>query len=288
MLEVSGLCVGYGKEDVLRDVSFAVSGGEFVCVLGANGCGKTTLLKAILGLLRPSRGRVILSGEEVHRMDAGRLARSVAYIPQAHIPPFPFRVRDVVMMGRTPYLGYLARPTPKDRRIVDGVLDALELGGMADRTYTKLSGGQRQMVLVARALAQQPRLLVMDEPTASLDFGNQYAVLDRVRRLSEDGMGVLMVTHDPDHAFFCADVTLTMKDGRILELGPPERVIREDSMQCIYRTPVRISEVDMGGGTASVCVPRRSPGSPGKKRLKREVPADPAAEHNERRRRDAS
>ena len=115
------------------------------------------------------------------------------------------------------------------------------------------------MVLVARALAQRPRLLVMDEPTASLDFGNQYAVLDRVRRLSDGGMGVLMVTHDPDHAFFCADSVLTMKDGRVLEHGPPRRVIREDSMRAIYRTPVRISDIDVGGGTASVCVPIRSP-----------------------------
>ena len=221
----------------------------------SNGC-----IKAILGILRPGRGGVTLCGEEVHRLDAGRLARRVAYIPQAHVPPFPFRVREVVMMGRTPYLGYLARPGAEDRKIVDEVLETLDIGWMADRVYTKLSGGQRQMVLVARALAQRPRLLVMDEPTASLDFGNQYAVLDRVRRLSDGGMGVLMVTHDPDHAFFCADSVLTMKDGRVLEHGPPRRVIREDSMRAIYRTPVRISDVDVGGGIASVCVPIRSPG----------------------------
>lgn len=259
MLEVSRLCVGYGKEDVLRDVSFSMAGGEFVCVLGANGCGKTTLLKAVLGILRPRRGSVRLYGEEVHRMEARQLSRRIAYIPQAHVPPFPFRVRDVVMMGRTPYLGYLARPRPGDRRIVDEVLDVLEIRWMADLVYTKLSGGQRQMVLVARALAQQPELLVMDEPTASLDFGNQYTVLDQVRRLSEKGMGVLMVTHDPDHAFFCSDFTLTMKDGCVLEHGPPRGVIREDSMHSIYRTPVRISDVDMGrGDRASVCVPVRT------------------------------
>ena len=152
MLEVSRLCVGYGKEDVLRDVSFSMAGGEFVCVLGANGCGKTTLLKAVLGILRPRRGSVRLYGEEVHRMEARQLSRRVAYIPQAHVPPFPFRVRDVVMMGRTPYLGYLARPRPGDRRIVDEVLDVLEIGWMAQSVRGR--SARQSDVLNADAVVQ--------------------------------------------------------------------------------------------------------------------------------------
>nr|WP_276538664.1 ABC transporter ATP-binding protein [Dehalobacterium formicoaceticum] len=198
---VSHLYAGYGQEDILQDIYFKTKKGEFICILGANGCGKTTLLKSILGMIKPSSGKVTLMGDDIHKMDVKTLAQKIAYIPQAHVPPFPFKVRDVVLMGRTPYLGYFAAPQSQDKNIVDRILDMLGIAWMADRTYTKLSGGQRQMVLIARALAQEPALLIMDEPAASLDFGNQYNMLSRVINLSEEGMGVIMVTHDPDHAY---------------------------------------------------------------------------------------
>ena len=224
MLEVSGLCVGYGREDVLRDVSFAMAEGEFVCVLGANGCGKTTLLKAILGILRPGRGGVTLCGEEVHRLDAGRLARRVAYIPQAHVPPFPFRVREVVMMGRTPYLGYLARPGAEDRKIVDEVLETLDIGWMADRVYTKLSGGQRQSLAVASALARSTNmggcgLIEFDETTAALgvrERGHILALMDGLRR---QNFAVLCISHNLPQVLELADRICILRGGAVVWMG---------------------------------------------------------------------
>lgn len=256
MLQVSNLHAGYGKVNILKDVNLSMDSGDFLCILGANGCGKTTLLKTILGILTPESGSVTLDGENVHKMPVRTLAQKIAYIPQAHVPPFPFKVKDVVLMGRTPFLGYMASPKAADRKVVEDIMEMLDISWMADKSYTKLSGGQRQMVIVARALAQQPRLLIMDEPTASLDFGNQYVVLNRMVNLSAGGMSVIMVTHDPDHAFFCANRTVTMKDGRVLKSGTPREVIVEDAMEEIYRTPVKIADVALTDTVdASICVP---------------------------------
>ena len=256
MLQVNSLQAGYGKTTILHDISFEMGEGKFVCILGANGCGKTTLLKAILGIIASQKGQVLLDGEDVHKMHVKDLARKMAYIPQAHIPPFPFKVRDVVQMGRTPYLGYMGRTKAGDGKLVDDIMDMLEISWMAERSYNTLSGGQRQMVVVARALAQQPRLLIMDEPTASLDFGHQYTVLNQMVNLSQNGMSVIMVTHDPDHAFFCATKTITMKGGRILDMGLPRRVIVEQAMEDIYRTKVKIADIQLTEqDSTSICVP---------------------------------
>lgn len=256
MLQVSNLYAGYGRVNILKDVSLSMASGDFLCILGANGCGKTTLLKTILGILTPESGSVTLDGEDVHKMPVRTLARKIAYIPQAHVPPFPFKVKDVVLMGRTPFLGHMSSPKAHDRKVVEDIMEMLDIDWMAEKSYTKLSGGQRQMVIVARALAQQPRLLIMDEPTASLDFGNQYVVLNRMVTLSADGMSVIMVTHDPDHAFFCANRTVTMKDGRVLADGTPRQVIVEAAMEEIYRTPVKIADVALTDSVdASICVP---------------------------------
>ena len=256
MLKVCGVTAGYGGRDIIRDISFSVEPGQFLCILGANGCGKTTLLKTILGILRPSSGHVYLNGDDLHLMNVKYLFQKIAYIPQAHMPPFPFTAREVVLMGRSPYLSYLGSPGAEDEKVANQVMEQMDIAWMADRSYTRLSGGERQLVIIARALAQQPRLLLMDEPTANLDFGNQYRVLEKMISLSEKGMGVVMVTHDPDHAFFCADHALLMLDGAILAGGDPRQVICEDAMTAIYNAPVKIVDIPISGGRdASVCVP---------------------------------
>ena len=265
MIQVRDVEFSYGKQEVLKGISFCMEKGEFVCVLGANGCGKTTLLKSILAFLTPQHGQVLLYGKDIHQMDERERARKIAYIPQYHTPPFPFTVRDVVLMGRTPHLSRICRPTEKDCRIADESMERLGIAHYANKSYTALSGGQRQMVVIARALAQQPDLLIMDEPTASLDFGNQYLVLAQVKKLAREGMGVLMVTHNPDHAFYCADRIIAMEDGKILSMGDAGKVINEAVMKAVYHMPVKVRSVSLGEGLdATICipVPDLSPGSP--------------------------
>lgn len=265
MIQVRDVEFSYGKQEVLKGISFCMEKGEFVCVLGANGCGKTTLLKSILAFLTPQHGQVLLYGKDIHQMDECERARKIAYIPQYHTPPFPFTVRDVVLMGRTPHLSRICRPTEKDCRIADESMERLGIAHYANKSYTALSGGQRQMVVIARALAQQPDLLIMDEPTASLDFGNQYLVLAQVKKLAREGMGVLMVTHNPDHAFYCADRIIAMEDGKILSMGDAGKVINEAVMKAVYHMPVKVRSVSLGEGLdATICipVPDLSPGRP--------------------------
>lgn len=256
MIKVENVSFSYGKNRILNDISFHVDKGEYICILGANGCGKTTLLKTMLGFLKPEQGTVFLYGENIHRMDEREMAKKIAYIPQSHNPPFPFTVMDVVLMGRTPHLSRTCRPTEKDVSIARESMSRLGVLKYARKRYTELSGGQRQMVIIARALTQQPDILIMDEPTASLDFGNQYTVLAHMLSLARDGMSILMVTHNPDHALYCADRIIAMRDGKIISLGQSQDVMNEPTMQSIYDMVIKIRDVNISANSnATVCIP---------------------------------
>ncbi|MEG0476783.1 MAG: ABC transporter ATP-binding protein [Raoultibacter sp.] len=257
MLCVKDLHCGYGRKEIVHGVSFELEKGEFVCVIGSNGCGKTTLLKNLLGLVKAFSGEVVMQGKNVQTLSDLQRAQMFAYIPQAHTPPFPYSVADVVLMGRTPYVGRMARVSAEDRRIAWEAMCTLGIEHLAQRTYTKLSGGQQQLILIARALTQQPELIIMDEPTASLDFGNQHTVLARMRDLVKTGVSVLMVTHDPHHAFYCADRVVVMGQGRIIAEGPPDTIVTQQCLEAIYHTHVDVVEVTLeNGATRKVCVPR--------------------------------
>ncbi|MGQ0547996.1 MAG: ABC transporter ATP-binding protein, partial [Betaproteobacteria bacterium] len=204
MLEVRDLAFGFPGRTVGRDVSFSLGEGEVMCVLGPNGGGKTTLFRTLLGLLGKHSGSVRIENRDLDGLSRGEIARRVGYVPQGHAAYFAFTVREFVLMGRTAHLGAFAAPTKKDFSAVSRVLGALEIGELAERPVTQISGGERQLALVARALAQEPRLLVMDEPTASLDFGNQVRVLQTIAGLAAGGISILFATHAPDHAFLAA------------------------------------------------------------------------------------
>lgn len=254
-LEMRGLRCGYGAVPVTHDVSLAVTSGEVVCLLGPNGSGKTTLFKTILGFLRPMAGTISIDGADIARRGHRRLARDIAYVPQLHTPSFPFRVLDVVMMGRTAHLGAFASPTCHDEKLARAALSDAGIEHLQHKPYTEISGGERQMVLIARALVQEARLLVMDEPTSNLDYGNQVRVLGQIRRLAADGIGVLMTLHYPNHAFLCADRIALMHRGRVHAVGPPHEVITEKSLLDIYGVTTSIHCLGTEDGGARVCVP---------------------------------
>lgn len=255
MLEVRDLHAGYDKTEIVHGVSFDVERGEFVCVLGPNGCGKTTTLKTVLGLLPPLGGAIEMDGASTVEMTEAERARHFAYIPQSHTPPFPFTVADVVILGRTPYINKLARVGEHDKEVAYDCMERMGIVQFANRPYTQLSGGQQQLVLIARALTQEPDLLVMDEPTASLDFGNQQLVLKQMRKLADAGTSVLMVTHDPDHALFCAHRVIVMEAGQILTEGDPNSVLDSACLERIYHTDVKVIDVEVEGKMQRVCIP---------------------------------
>lgn len=257
LLRVSGLRAGYGDKEVVHGVSFDIPRGQFVCVIGANGCGKSTLMKSLIGLIKPFGGDVQIEGESITAMSERQRAQHLAYIPQAHTPPFPFKVSDVVILGRTPYLtGIAASATEHDRVVAYQALQRLSIEHLANAVYTELSGGQQQLVLIARALAQQPDVLIMDEPTASLDFGNQQVVLSCVYELSRTGMSVIMVTHDPDHALFCGDRVIMMEQGTLIGDGSPKEIITTENLRRIYNTESYVTDiVAADGAILRVCVP---------------------------------
>lgn len=255
MLEVRDLRAGYGHFEIVHGISFDVAESEFVCILGANGCGKTTTLKTVLGLMPPLSGTVEMDGAPVASMGESQRAKLFAYIPQTHTPPFPFTVHDVVQLGRTAYVDRLSRSNAHDEDVVASCMERMGIDDLANQPYTQLSGGQQQLVLIARALAQEPELLVMDEPTASLDFGNQQLVLRQMLHLAEEGMSVLMVTHDPDHALLCASRVVVMEEGRITAQGRPSEVLETKLLKRIYRANLEVTDVKLHDRTQRVCVP---------------------------------
>jgi iron complex transport system ATP-binding protein len=259
-LDIDDLAFGYPGHLVGQGVSFSLTAGEVMCLLGPNGSGKTTLFRTVLRLVPPRGGRVAVDGESLASWSRARLARTFGYVPQAQLATFPFTVSEMVLMGRTAHLRAFSAPGPRDRAVADGVLAVLGIGDLADRPYTGVSGGERQLALIARALAQEPRIMVMDEPTASLDFGNRVRVLGEITRLARRGIAVVLSTHEPDHALRYADRVAVLHAGRLAALGAPNDVVTPSMLRSVYGVEVEILTVTGRDGVgARVCLP--APGS---------------------------
>jgi iron complex transport system ATP-binding protein len=258
MLSVRDLQFGYATKAVGRHVSLEVRGGEVLCLLGPNGSGKTTLFKTMLGLLPAQAGEVLLEGRPLAGLPRLEIARRVAYVPQAHAAHFPFRVLDMVVMGRTAHLGLLAAPGREDRAKAMAALEGLGIADLADSEYTRISGGQRQLALIARALAQDAPAIVMDEPTASLDFGNQVVVLGEVKRLAQRGLAVVLSTHDPDHAFSVGSRVALLDDGHLIAQGRPADVLTPERLCAVYGVRVVVERLSQG---QTVCAPDYAAGA---------------------------
>ncbi|MGX9961692.1 ABC transporter ATP-binding protein [Roseomonas sp. F4] len=256
LLEAEGLAIGHGKRVVAREIALRLEPGRVLCLLGPNGGGKTTLLRSLLGLLPPLAGTLRLGGAPLASLSRRQVARLLAYVPQAAPGGFAWRVREVVAMGRAAWLPLLAMPGARDAEVAEKALDRLGILHLADRPVTELSGGERQLVLIARALAQQAAGLVLDEPTASLDFGNQALVLNQLRTLARrDGLAVLMTTHHPDHAFLLADEVALLHHGRMEGPAPPEALITPVRLQAAYGVATMVGVLETPQGPRRICAP---------------------------------
>jgi len=256
-LELQGLACGYGRRTVLPDVSFILGPGELLCLLGPNGVGKTTLFKTILGLLPPLGGALRLGGHDARRWPRRQLARWLAYVPQAHAPPFGFAVRDVVAMSRVAHLGPLSAPGRHDLQVAEQALEAMGIAHLAQKPSTAISGGERQLVLIARALAQEARIVVMDEPTSNLDYGNQQKVLAHARRLVAAGeRSVILTTHDPNQALLSASRVLLLDREKRWSMGAPSEVITERYLRETYEVEAEMHNLrSRSGRPIRLCLP---------------------------------
>ena len=238
-------------DNIFEDINFEVEKGDVFCILGANGTGKTTLIKCLNGLMKLNSGKVLLDGQDIYSLNHSERAKNIGYIPQIHNSTFSFTILDVVLMGRAPHIDTFSSPSKKDVEIAENSLKSLNIYHMKDKPYTEISGGEQQLVFIARVLTQEPSVLLLDEPTSHLDFGNQIRTLNIIEKLASNGLSVIMSSHFPDHAFISANKVAIMKGTEFIDIGTPEEVITEENMENAYGIKVKI--VDMDHRTA--CIP---------------------------------
>ena len=255
VLTIEHACFSYdGKTEIFSDLNLTMENREVFCILGPNGIGKTTLLKSLMGLHPLKSGTIAIDGRDLKSIPRRELAKLVSFIPQTVQFSFPYKVLDVVLMGRTPHLNAMAQPSDEDYQ---RSLEAIERLGIRDLVYrpcTQLSGGQMQLVMFARALAQEARFLLLDEPTNHLDYGKQMQTLDIIREMKHQGVGLIMTTHNPDHTFMASDKVAIMNRGRFTSVGTPDEVVTRQNLKEIYGIDVDIIEY-AGEFARKVCIP---------------------------------
>lgn len=252
-ISVKDLSFSYGSHEILHGLTFDIPDGTLVNVLGPNGVGKSTLFRCILGLNQGYSGQILVNGKDIKALSIKERAREVSYIPQSHAPVYDYEVLDVVLMATGSDLRMLSNPGCAQRRRAYEALERIGIEDFAHRLYTQISGGEQQLVLIARALAQNARTIVMDEPTSALDYGNTVRVLSCVKQLAREGLSIIQSTHDPDQAFLFADRTLVLKDGRVDAYGTPHDVITSELISGLYSVDVEVNS--LYGDRVRVCVP---------------------------------
>lgn len=253
MLRLEGISFRHHRDaaDIISGITFDAAPGEITTILGPNGSGKTTLFRCIAGLWAPNAGSVAFQGENIVGQPAHQRARYLAVVPQDHEPPFPYSVFDIVLMGRASHVAMFSAPSEHDLAAAYAAINRVGIEHLAERPYTKISGGERQLVLIARALAQETPVLILDEPTSHLDFRNQILVLEKVRSIvAEQNLIALMTLHDPNLALLFSHHVILIREGVLLDRGIPRDVITAEHLHEMYGIPV---EVVHNNGIGFIC-----------------------------------
>ncbi len=257
-LEVKNATFSYKKgHPIFKDISFTLKQGEIFCLLGPNGAGKSTLLNCLGNLFDLEAGTISFDGKEISSMSRVEIAKRIGYIPQFHNPVFPYLVFDFVLMGRTPYIGVFSSPKEADLTLTKKAIEAVGISHLSQKHYNEISGGERQLVMFAKVLAQEPDIILLDEPTSHLDFANQMKILSLVENLAKSGFSIIMTSHFPDNAFLISTKVGLLKGQSFIDMGPANQTITEENMKRAFGMDVKIVFIEQAN--RSICIPLKNP-----------------------------
>ena len=254
MFKVKNLSCGYKDKIILKDVSFTVKSGDIVCILGKNGSGKSTLIKTIVGLIEPFSGEMLVDGIDIKSWSWSKKAKIISYIPQTFSSMFQYKGIDIVLMGRTSYIGISSSPSKEDEEIAEEAMNKLNILHLKNKIYSQMSGGERQLVKIAQALAQQSKIIIMDEPTNNLDFGNQGIMLNYLRKCADMGINIIMATHFPEQALSYGTKALLVDDQKVVQINNPNKNLTEDGLKKLYNVEVKLVEVNVNNLKRKLCL----------------------------------
>lgn len=257
-IRIDNLSLSLGGRAVLRDISFSVGGGDFFVIIGPNGSGKTTLMRAMAGIQKQQAGRIEILARAMTGYKRKEFARQVAFVPQGITTGFPFTVAELVLMGRAPYNSTLGLETDHDYQVAEQAMRFTEVAHLAGRKLDQLSGGEQQRVFIARAICQEPEILLLDEPTAALDLAHQVRIMDLMEKLkTEKGVTIVMVSHDINLAAMYGDQLLLLSDGRIVRRGTPGEILNFETLEQTYGCKLLVDESPLGGLPRVTVVPHK-------------------------------
>lgn len=246
-IEAFDLTFAFDKKIIIKDCSFRIEKGKVYSILGRNGSGKTTLLRLLNGILKPDRGRVLVENLDIRKSSSKTIARILGFVPQEHNGVFPYSVLDMVVMGRNPHLSTFARPGKNDYKIAEEALDMVGISGLKERSYMEISGGEKQMVFLARAIAQEARYFILDEPTSHLDFCNQRGIMTALRSIVKiRDCSAIIAMHDPNLTLDFADEVLMLKDGILFKEGQGQEIMTADNLSYLYDMDIKIGRLEAG------------------------------------------